>query len=107
VWVRPDPVNAERLVAALRAFGAPIHDIAEADFAEPGITFQIGVAPLRIDIITEIDGLTFEPAWQNRVATEYGSEPVFVISREDFLKNTRASGRPQDLADIEALLRRK
>jgi hypothetical protein len=106
VWVRPDPANARRLLAALRAFGAPTHAVTQDDFSAPGITFQIGVEPVRIDIITAVDGLTFEPAWQNRVTTAYGGVPVFVISRDDFIKNKRASARPQDLADIAALERR-
>ena len=105
VWVRPDRENAGRIIRALTAFGAPTQVVTEGDFASPGITFQIGVEPVRIDIITAVDGLTFEPAWQNRVASEYGGEPVFVVSREDLIRNKRASGRPQDLADIAALER--
>jgi hypothetical protein len=107
IWVRPDRENAVRIISALRTFGAPTHSVTEDDFASPGITFQIGVEPLRIDIITGVDGLTFEPAWQNRVASEYGGEPVFVVSREDLIRNKRASARPQDLADIAALERRQ
>ncbi len=105
VWVRPDRENAIRIIRALRAFGAPTDAVTESDFAEPGITFQIGVEPVWIDIITAVDGLTFEPLWQNRVASEYGGEPVFVVSREDLIRNKRASGRPQDLADVAALER--
>jgi len=81
--------------------------VTEDDFAVPGITFQIGVDPVRIDIITAVDGLTFEPAWRNRVSSEYGGEPVFVVSREDLIRNKRASARPQDLADVAALERLK
>jgi predicted nucleotidyltransferase len=106
VWVRPEPENATRVVAALEAFGAPMHALTEADFASPGITFQIGVEPVRIDVITAIDGITFDPAWQNRVPADYGGEPVFVISREDFIVNKLAAGRPQDLADVASLERR-
>lgn len=105
VWVRPDRENAGRIIRALTAFGAPTQTVTENDFASPGITFQIGVEPVRIDIITAVDGLTFEPAWQNRVSSDYGGEPVFVVSREDLIRNKRASGRPQDLADIAALER--
>lgn len=105
VWVRPDRENAIRVIRALRAFGAPTDAVTEADFAEPGITFQIGVEPVRIDIITAVDGLTFEPSWRNRISSEYGGEPVFVVSRDDLIRNKRASGRPQDLADIAALER--
>lgn len=107
VWVRPSVENAPRVIAALKSFGAPTHTITEADFAIPGITFQIGVEPVRIDIITAVDGIVFEPAWQNRIAADYGGEPVFAISRDDLIRNKLASGRPQDLADVAALERRK
>lgn len=103
LWVRPDVRNAPRLIAALKTFGAPTHDITEQDFADPGITFQIGVEPVRIDIITSVDGLTFDGAWRNRISSDYGGEPVFVLSREDLIRNKRAAGRPQDLADVAAL----
>jgi len=66
---------------------------------------QIGVEPVRIDIITAVDGLAFEPAWQNRVHAEYGGVPVFVLSKHDLIVNKRASARPQDLADVAALER--
>jgi Nucleotidyl transferase of unknown function (DUF2204) len=107
VWVRPEQENALRILRALSAFGAPTQGVTKDDFAEPGITFQIGVEPVRIDIITEIDGLTFDAAWPNRVVSQYGGESVFVISREDLIRNKRVSGRPQDLADIAALERLK
>lgn len=107
VWVRPERENAVRIIRALRAFGAPTHAVTEDEFAVPGITFQIGVEPVRIDIITSVDGLAFEPAWQSRVASEYDGERVNVLSREDLIRNKRASARPQDLADIAALELRK
>jgi uncharacterized nucleotidyltransferase DUF6036 len=103
VWVRPSQENARRVIRAMTAFGAPMQAVTEDDFAAPGITFQVGVEPVRIDIITAVDGLTFDAAWRNRVASEYGGEPVFVISRDDLIRNKRASGRPQDIADIAAL----
>ena len=88
VWVRPSSENAVRVMRELSAFGAPTHVVTEDDFATPGVTFQIGVEPVRIDIITGVDGLTFEPAWQNRVASDYGGERVFVVSPEDLIRNT-------------------
>lgn len=103
VWVRPESSNAQRVMKALRSFGAPTHDLRESDFASPGVTFQIGIEPVRIDIITAVDGLDFDAAWQNRVAAEYGEVPAFVLSKQDLIANKRASGRPQDLADIAAL----
>ena len=107
VWVRPSVSNARRLISALQSFGAPTHDVTEKDFASPGITFQIGIEPVRIDVITAVDGLEFDAAWRNRVTAEYGDIPAFVLSKADLIVNKRASGRPQDLADIDALKTRR
>jgi hypothetical protein len=103
VWVRADSANAPKVFAALVVFGAPMDSLTEEDFSSPGLVFQIGVPPLRIDILTEVDGLSFEDAWKNRVPTHFGEQPCSVISREDLIINKRASGRTQDLADIEKL----
>lgn len=103
VWVRPEAENAGRVIRALEAFGAPLHDLTEADLTQPGLIFQIGVPPLRIDVLTAIDGVTFDDAWPARLPTRFGDQPVGVLSREHLLQNKRASGRTQDLADIETL----
>ena len=103
VWVRPEAENAERVIAALRSFGAPLHDLTVEDLATPGVVFQIGVAPVRIDVLTAIDGVEFDDAWSRRVESRFGGHPVFVLSREHLIKNKRASGRLQDLADVERL----
>ena len=103
VWVKPDAANADRVMQALSSFGSPTHQIAAADFAAPGVTFQIGIDPVRVDIITAIDGVEFEAAWRNRVGGEYGGIHVFVLSKSDLIANKQASGRPQDIADIAAL----
>ncbi len=103
VWVRASRENAPKIIAALSSFGAPLSSVAESDFAEPGLVFQIGVAPVRIDILTEVDGLTFSDAWHNRLETTFGEHACFVLCKEDLIKNKRASGRPQDLVDIERL----
>ncbi len=103
VWARPDPANARRVLRALRNFGAPLLDLSESDLSEPGITFQIGVEPLRIDILTQIDGVTFDEAWDGRVLATFAGVPVTVLSRAYLIQNKRASGRKQDLADVEWL----
>jgi len=72
IWVRPELANAQRVYGALDAFGAPLASLSVGDLATPGIVFQIGVAPIRIDIITAIDGVTFEEAWPARVLWRYG-----------------------------------
>ena len=72
VWVRPVPANAKQVLSALVKFGAPLQDLSEQDLSTPGVVYQIGVAPLRIDILTAIDAVEFEEAWQARVITGCG-----------------------------------
>lgn len=103
VWVRPSTENAQRVYAALAAFGAPLDDLVPQDLAEPGLIFQIGVPPVRIDILTEIAGLQFEEAWRDRVPTRFDHEPTSVLSLAHLLANKRAAGRLQDLADAERI----
>ena len=66
LWVEATPENAPRVLQALRAFRAPLDQITEADFARPGIVFQIGLPPRRIDLLTELTGLDFTEAWSDR-----------------------------------------
>ncbi len=103
VWVRPEPDNASRVLRALRTFGAPLHDLTEADLARPGLIFQIGVAPVRVDILTAIDGVEFTEAWPARFVARLADLAVPVLSREHLIRNKRTAGRLQDLADIERL----
>lgn len=103
VWVRPSAENAPRVLGALVSFGAPLHDLSERDLANPGLIFQIGVPPMRIDIITSIDGVEFSDAWRDRVAAKLGEILVPVLSRQHLIVNKKAAGRLQDLADVERL----
>jgi hypothetical protein len=103
VWVRPDAANAGRALQALRNFGAALQDLTEADLTNKGTVFQIGVAPLRIDIITAIDGVDFDEAWPDRIETRFADLPASVLSKEHLIRNKRAAGRAQDLADLERL----
>ncbi len=105
VWVDPTPENAERAHAALSAFGAPLDDLTVADLTTPGLVFQIGVAPLRIDVMTRISGVDFAGAWSRRVQASFDDVAAPVLGRQDLLANKRATGRLQDLADIESLER--
>jgi hypothetical protein len=107
VWVRPDSANAERVIAALVEFGAPLHDLTTDDLCRPGLIFQIGVAPIRIDIITAIDGVEFESAWQNRFESKFADQSAALLSREDLILNKRAAGRDQDLVDVKWLEQQK
>ena len=103
VWVEAIPANAARIMRALAAFGAPMQDVDEREFTQPGAEFQIGVAPVRIDILTELTALQFADAWATRVSGAFGDLTVDFIGRDAFIANKRALGRTQDIADIEAL----
>jgi len=107
VWVRPDPRNAKRVIDALRAFGAPLHDLTEQDLSTPGLIFQVGVEPIRIDVLTIIDGIRFDDAWPDRVSSQFGDQPVFVLSKKHLIQNKLAAARPQDLADVDRLKSKK
>jgi len=103
LWVRPDRENARRVHEALSSFGAPLGDLTVDDLTIPGLIFQIGVDPLRVDVLTAIDGVGFDEAWRDRVEAGFGGERAHVLSRHHLIANKRASGRLQDLADLERL----
>jgi len=90
-------------MAALADFGAPMDQIDEADLSRPGIVYQLGVAPGRIDILTQLTGLTFGEAWPGRLRHRLGDVQADFIGREAFLLNKRATGRAKDLGDIEGM----
>lgn len=103
VWVRRTPENAARVYRALSNFGAPMGDVDESDFLDSDLVFQIGVEPIRIDVLTDVTGAEFESAWAEKVQFHYGGVPTWVLSRDHLLASKRASGRPHDLLDVEAL----
>ena len=103
VWVEATPENAARVMRALAAFGAPLAELSEADFSREGVTYQIGVPPGRIDILTELTDLTFADAWADRLRAPFGDVDVDFIGRASFIRNKRATGRPKDLGDIEGM----
>lgn len=103
LWVEPSEDNAEKVMRALRRFGAPLEQVSTEDFAGPDLVFQVGVAPCRIDLLTSIDGVEFPDAWAERIEMELEGVPLHVLSRRHLIENKRAVGRPQDLADVARL----
>jgi hypothetical protein len=103
VWISTDASNAQAVFQALKEFGAPLAELTEADFAEDGYFYQMGVPPVRVDILMGIPGLAFEDAWQKKVKIDFDGLPVVFISREDLITVKRASGRPKDMIDADAL----
>jgi hypothetical protein len=103
LWVQPTPPNARAVLEALRAFGAPLHDLSEKDLSEAGLIFQIGIAPVRIDILTALPGVEFSEAWSDCLKTRFEDQEVSVLSRRCLIRNKQAVARKQDLADVEWL----
>lgn len=103
LWIRPTPENAARVYEALRRFGAPLRDVSVQDLHTPDLVVQIGLPPRRIDLLTSIDGVAFDAAWQRRDERTVSGLLVPLLHRDDLVQNKRASGRPQDLADLDGL----
>lgn len=105
LWVDPTIENAHRVADALAAFGAP-SGYAVEDFVTLGRIVAFGQPPLRVDILTQIDGVPdFGPAWDGRTTVAAGPIAVPVLGRAELIANKRAAGRPRDLKDLRALLR--
>lgn len=102
-WVWIDDGNAQRIVEALTDFGFGNIGLSVDDFNRDDSIVQLGYPPYRIDIITTIDGVTFEDAWASRITMEIDGMALGIISREDLVRNKLAAGRPQDLADVQRL----
>jgi hypothetical protein len=104
VWVEPSVENAPKVIKALVDFGAPLMGLTAKDIETPGVGLQVGMEPLRIDVLTKISGPSFTEAWLSHVEAQF-SEDVRcpVIGLDSLLANKRAAGRPQDLADVAAL----
>jgi hypothetical protein len=103
VWIDATSDNADRVMRALADFGAPMEEILADDFAHPGVVYQIGLPPARIDILTELSGISFDEAWPHRLVRPFGEVEVPFIGRAEFVRNKRATGRAKDLGDLEGL----
>lgn len=102
VWIRPSPANSEALMQALQDFGFETLDISSRDILS-GKVIQLGFPPVRIDLMTVLEGLTRQETWESRHRGMFGDQPVFYLGRDAFVKNKRALGRHKDLADLELL----
>lgn len=103
LWISADTTNAQAVYRALREFGAPLTELTEVDFAQEGYFYQMGVPPVRVDILMGIPGAVFAEAWPRRLEVDFDGLVVPFISRQDLITAKRASGRPQDLLDVAQL----
>jgi hypothetical protein len=103
VWVAITEQNANKMVEALKEFGFDLPELNKELFLKEQKVIRMGVPPMRLEILTSIDGVDFNTCYDNRVIADFGDIKVNFISRRDLLTNKRASGRPQDLVDFEKL----
>jgi hypothetical protein len=103
ILVRPSLDNAARLLAALAAFGFPVADLTPEAIADRRRMLEMGVPPVQIHVMSAISGVDWDEAWADRVEGALGTHNVPFLGRDTYLRNKRAAGRPQDLADIDAL----
>ncbi len=103
IYVKPDQKNAQHLLAALDDFGFASVNLKQSDFQSPEMVIQLGVPPVRVDLITSISGVSWEEAKSGKIRGNLGDIPVFFIGRREFILNKKAIGRKRDFADLEAL----
>jgi hypothetical protein len=103
IFIKSDAENAQRILSALDKFGFKSIGLTIEDFENPEKVVQLGVPPVRVDIITSLSGVTWEDAYSGKATGKYGDISVYYIVRKQFISNKRPIGRKKDLADIEAI----
>jgi hypothetical protein len=103
IWIEPEAANTERMIKALDAFGFASLGITAADFLVPDQIVQLGYPPARIDLLTSVPGVDFATCYLRRIQVTLGSVVADVIDLDGLRQAKAASGRPQDLADLDAL----
>ncbi len=103
ILIEPSVKNAERVINALKEFGFESLGLVKKDFMKRDQVIQLCYEPVRIDILTSIAGCSFDEVWENIDISQYGKTEVNFISKSDLIKNKKAVGRKQDLADLDIL----
>ncbi len=101
--VKADSENAKRIINALKEFGFGSLGLSEDDFSSPDNVIQLGVPPVRVDIMTSLTGVEWKKAQANKIKGKYGKTTAYFINKDDLIANKKSLGRKKDLADIEAL----
>lgn len=105
IFYESTEVNAGKLLQTIKDFGFESLELTMDDFIKRGRIVQLGLSPLRIDLLNDVEGITFEDSWQNKIESKYGSQTIYVLSKSDLIKHKQASGRDQDLVDVKNLKR--
>ena len=104
ILINPTVDNAKKIIRVLKEFGFKNLNIGEEDFTKDGQIIQLGYEPIRIDILTSIDGCNFQEIWKNKIIGKYGNAKIFFIGIDELIKNKKATNRKQDQADLEILI---
>jgi hypothetical protein len=107
IFYRNSEENVKRIKRALIEFGFPEEQLPDSLFYESGNIIQFGIEPLRVDILNEIDGVSFDEAIKNHIRGKYGDLDIKFIGINELIKNKEVSGRPQDLVDAKKLRGKK
>jgi len=103
ILVEPEIDNGRRIVKALNEFGFQSLGLKEEDFSQKGMIIQLGYEPIRVDIITSINGCNFQEVWEKKQTGTYGKEEAFFISRDELIKNKEISNRKQNQVELDIL----
>lgn len=103
ILVKPDSDNAKNILESIKKFGFEALELTAEDFSSPEKVVQLGVPPIRIDLLTSLTALTWEQISSHKVKGEYGDVPVYFIGKDELITNKKSLGRHKDLADIESI----
>lgn len=110
IWVKPDIENAKKVYDALAEFGAPLKGVSRETFTDKKVFYQVGMAPVRIDVMMGLSGISFDLAWKKRKRSDYAGISINILGKDELIKSKKAAGRKQDEIDVDILrstLRRK
>lgn len=107
IWVWREEKNINKLYKALAEFGSPLKNISKEDFMKKDTVYQIGIEPVRIDILTDLSGINFEEAWKARTRTKYENVPVNIVGLNNLIKSKKKTGRKTDEVDLGKLIMAK
>lgn len=103
ILVKPDSNNANNIIAAIKEFGFESLNLTAEDFSFPEKVIQLGVPPIRIDLLTSLTALTWKQVASHKVKGQYGDISVYFIGKVELITNKKSLGRHKDLADIESI----
>ena len=105
IWIKPSSENAVKVIQVLKEFGFSLKGLSENDFESENMVVQLGYPPLRIDLISSIDGVTFDEAYKDKIFKNVGDDKMNFIGLRELIKNKESSGRKKDILDAEQLKR--